>query len=211
MCNGATPNLLCHLAFQTKIQKGRYEFVPAFSFGGGGGIRTPDLWVMSPTSYRCSTPRHAHIRLYPFFRTDVRPIGGARSGLASRGATPQYSPALRWVTTGFGMGPGGATALWATSPPDRWDGWVRIWVGRWGRSVLPGGNKAVLGGGLGGTGGWRPSSAMSTTRLRSITRRPPVASQPGHLPGALLVLSMGILVLRRGSHLDAFSGSPVRT
>jgi len=52
---------------------------------------------------------------------------------------------------------------------------------------------------------------MSTARLRSVARRPPAASQPGHLPGALLVLRMGILVLRRGSHLDAFSGSPVRT
>ena len=28
-----------------------------FAFGSGGGIRTPDLWVMSPTSCRCSTPR----------------------------------------------------------------------------------------------------------------------------------------------------------
>src|SRR5215208_5271834 len=27
--------------------------------GSGGGIRTPDLWVMSPTSCRCSTPRRA--------------------------------------------------------------------------------------------------------------------------------------------------------
>ena len=26
------------------------------SVGSGGGIRTRDLWVMSPTSYRCSTP-----------------------------------------------------------------------------------------------------------------------------------------------------------
>ncbi len=76
------------------------------------------------------------------------PIGGARSGLASRGATPQYSPALRWVTTGFGMGPGGATALWATSPPD----WLRVlradataWtIGEGGVVVLPGGNKARL-------------------------------------------------------------------
>nr|ANA08045.1 hypothetical protein 5G4_016 [uncultured bacterium 5G4] len=25
--------------------------------GGGRGIRTPDLRVMSPTSYRCSIPR----------------------------------------------------------------------------------------------------------------------------------------------------------
>ena len=31
---------------------------------------------------------------------------------------PQYSPALRRVTTGFGMGPGGAGALAATGAPD---------------------------------------------------------------------------------------------
>src|SRR5215213_7781856 len=31
----------------------------AFYLGSGGGIRTPDLWVMSPTSCRCSTPRRA--------------------------------------------------------------------------------------------------------------------------------------------------------
>jgi hypothetical protein len=30
-----------------------------FYLGSGGGIRTPDLWVMSPTSCRCSTPRRA--------------------------------------------------------------------------------------------------------------------------------------------------------
>jgi hypothetical protein len=28
-----------------------------FQLGSGGGIRTRDLWVMSPTSCRCSTPR----------------------------------------------------------------------------------------------------------------------------------------------------------
>ena len=143
------------------------------------------------------------------------PIGGARSGLAARGATPQYSPALRWGTTGFGMGPGGATALWATSPPDRLRGYRACVVldeeTLREEIILPGGNKANAGDWWSGTKRWRPSSAMSTTRLRSITGRPPVASQPGHLPGALLVLSMGILVLRRGSHLDAFSGSPVRT
>ena len=30
-------------------------------FGGGRGIRTPDLRVMSPTSYRCSIPRRYQI------------------------------------------------------------------------------------------------------------------------------------------------------
>jgi hypothetical protein len=33
------------------------------------------------------------------------------------GSPPQYSPALRWVTTGFGMGPGGASTLSATGTP----------------------------------------------------------------------------------------------
>ena len=33
------------------------------------------------------------------------------------GSPPQYSPALRWVTTGFGMGPGGASTLSATGAP----------------------------------------------------------------------------------------------
>jgi hypothetical protein len=37
--------------------KRRHQLVPAFACGSGGGIRTPDLWVMSPTSCRCSTPR----------------------------------------------------------------------------------------------------------------------------------------------------------
>jgi hypothetical protein len=33
------------------------------------------------------------------------------------GSPPQYSPALHWVTTGFGMGPGGASTLSATNTP----------------------------------------------------------------------------------------------
>ncbi|MEA2582833.1 MAG: hypothetical protein QOF33_918 [Thermomicrobiales bacterium] len=55
-----------------------------------------------------------------------------------------------------------------------------------------------------------PPSAMSTARLRSVARRPPAASPPGGLPGALLPCGMGGLVLGRGSRLDAFSGSPAR-
>ena len=47
-----------------------------------------------------------------------RGVWGARGGLASHGLGPEYSPALAWVTTGFGMGPGGSTSLSATSPPD---------------------------------------------------------------------------------------------
>ncbi len=118
-------------------------WAPVVSLGGGGGIRTPDLWVMSPTSYRCSTPRHSYSIVLHLTHVIANRFGGARSGLASRGATPQYSPALRWVTTGFGMGPGGATALWATSPPEP----IRI-TQVWddgGGVDLPGGNKAKAG------------------------------------------------------------------
>ena|GEM_PF-6502336 len=31
--------------------------VSGFFYGSGGWIRTNDLWVMSPTSYHCSTPQ----------------------------------------------------------------------------------------------------------------------------------------------------------
>ena len=54
--------------------------LPSTLSSGGGGIRTRDLWVMSPTSCRCSTPRHECI-------LDSR-RGGARSGLASHGVAP---------------------------------------------------------------------------------------------------------------------------
>jgi hypothetical protein len=54
--------------------------------GGGGGIRTRDLWVMSPTSCRCSTPRHPEtLRMLP---TSGPGAGGARDGLASHRAAP---------------------------------------------------------------------------------------------------------------------------
>ena len=53
---------------------------------GGGGIRTRDLWVMSPTSCRCSTPR----RLVCGAGCVLVCVQGgcARSGLASHGVAP---------------------------------------------------------------------------------------------------------------------------
>ena len=56
-----------------------------------------------------------------------------------------------------------------------------------------------------------PPSAIRTARLRSVARLPPAAYQPGRLPGAFPALAEGSVVLGRGSRLDAFSGSPVRT
>ena len=69
--------------------------------GSGGGIRTPDLWVMSPTSCRCSTPRRVlapgsrrsathSCSSWPSRRLAVcgGKVRGARGGLASRGVAP---------------------------------------------------------------------------------------------------------------------------
>ena len=73
-------------------QERRHLSVPAFSSGSGGGIRTPDLWVMSPTSCRCSTPRRVLVlgsRLLPSHDSPTASgVGGARGGLASRGVAP---------------------------------------------------------------------------------------------------------------------------
>ena len=38
------------------IKKSRTNVLQTIGFGSGGRIRTYDLWVMSPTSYHCSTP-----------------------------------------------------------------------------------------------------------------------------------------------------------
>ncbi len=104
--------------------------VPALSSGSGGGIRTPDLWVMSPTSCRCSTPRRvlgvwsyrlsarsARPRRLAVLPPPCRGWGVPAAASPPVGSPPQYSPALRWVTTGFGMGPGGASTLSATGTP----------------------------------------------------------------------------------------------
>ena len=75
---------------------------------------------MSPTSCRCSTPRRVLSRSGRVRAGGPAPRGGwGVPAVASPpvGSPPQYSPALRWVTTGFGMGPGGASTLSATGTP----------------------------------------------------------------------------------------------
>ena len=177
---------------------------------------------MSPTSCRCSTPRRHHLTcLAHLARTGLLPVRGAPAAASPpMGSPPEYSPALRRVTTGFGMGPGGSTALSATGAPRtassaRSSRTTHVsGVCRWGDHASP-----ELFARARSRGGTRPRralarglpSAMSTARLRSVARRPPAASQPGRLPGALPILIVGRLVLGRDSRLDAFSGSPVRT
>ena len=51
-----------------------------FNRGSGGRIRTSDLWVMSPTSCHCSTPRYHD-------SPALQNLRGARSGLASHSVT----------------------------------------------------------------------------------------------------------------------------
>src|SRR6478735_5284810 len=63
---------------------------------------------------RLSAPgfKHKHLN-----GTDDWGRGVPAAASPPTGSPLQYSPALRRVTTGFGMGPGGATALSATGTP----------------------------------------------------------------------------------------------
>src|SRR5690606_30613467 len=71
--------------------------------GCGGRIRTGNLRVMSPTSYRCSTPRRG--------RSSARKrLPG--SVLLSHGVAPAVPSPLEGLTTVFGMGTGGTPPPW---------------------------------------------------------------------------------------------------
>ena len=160
--------------------------------GSGGGIRTRDLWVMSPTSCRCSTPRHG---------LSGRGRGGARSGLASHGVAPavlsgaalghdRVRDGSGWSQNALGHGHRPASGIGLDN-----------WAVRHSRPApLPPGNGACS---RTGRASENPPSAMSTGRLRSVTGRPPPASLPGRLPGAFL-LSNGEPRLGAGFPLRCF-------
>ena len=177
--------------------------------GSGGGIRTPDLWVMSPTSCRCSTPRHLGLR------GSHDCVGSARSGLASHGVAPT-------VLSGAAAG----------SRPG--SGWDRVEPVR-SRPRAPSARPvcclslsltrcAVRS----GSGVYRRRHAAPTTNVPESMREDPSLRPLGrlsssrlpavHLPPINPVVSRGPSVLTDGesrlggdSRLDAFSGSPVRT
>ena len=176
---------------------------------GGGGIRTRDLWVMSPTSCRCSTPR-------PGDGETVHAVWGggrgARSGLASHGVAPA-------VLSGAALGhdrvrDGSGWSQYALGHGHHRPPAVRCMLGvcvtRTPGPRLPEGNGAFSPPRIGADAA-DPPSAMSTGRLRSVARRPPPASLPGRLPGAFLLSRRGDSSWERDSRLDAFSGSPIRT
>src|SRR5215218_8805382 len=129
---------------------------PAVLHGGGGGIRTPDLWVMSPTSYRCSTPRHAY-SIVPHNRVDDAVV----LSLLWRGTHPDahrggsQRPRLPWgnptVLSGAAVGhdrvrdgTGWGHRALGHEPPGSAPG-CASGLGRCGRGDLPGGNKAKAG------------------------------------------------------------------
>jgi hypothetical protein len=51
------PNVLPMFNLRAKMKKPDLLKGPV-SLSSGGWIRTNDLWVMSPTSYHCSTPQY---------------------------------------------------------------------------------------------------------------------------------------------------------
>ena len=132
--------------------------------------------VISPTSCRCSTPRGTY-----------RPRR-SRIGLRPASASARRTPSIRLTLINpvsrsaarlplapacLALGQGSASAA-----PES--------------SSLPRARAAPVSRSLQGRAAHRrrcskcPPSAMSAARLRSVARRPPAASLPGRLPGALL-------------------------
>ena len=189
---------------------------PGGDRGSGGRIRTCDLWVMSPTSCHCSTPRRRVCatgsghpggcprrprlpRSRP--RSTLRRCHGSRPGSGwvrvgpwrSRPRTPLMAPGsvshTRLAGRRESRRPGAAPS--APGPP------------RPSRSV----HRARCSRRVGGD----PPSPISTGPLQSVARCPRPACQPGRLPGGSRKSILGCLVLGQDSRLDAFSGSPSRT
>ena len=150
--------------------------------GSGGGIRTRDLRVMSPTSYRCSTPRR----------------DGPGGGLLSHRVAPAVSSALGRFTAVFGMGTGGAAPRWPPGPR-----LVRVGSGHVGRVRSWGPGAGPRGGGE-PLGRWGRSAAR-VAALRRAAHRPP------GLGGALRPRGSGGPISERASRLDAVSAYHGRT
>ena len=171
--------------------------------GSGGRIRTSDLWVMSPTSCHCSTPRHAARRSDAGMcpqrprlprgrpRSTLRRCSGSRPGsgwvrvgpLRSR---PRAHPNV--VSSAAFLVPVPSSQV--TDRSDR---------------TAPTTNVSPSGESLHSL---RPLGRVSSSRLPAVHLTPinPVVSR-----GSPRLCALGCLVLEGDSRLDAFSGSPVRT
>ena len=155
---------------------------------GHDRVRDGSGWVQRALGHGCPSPADWQVRALLLLH-DLRLVNGRRESLPCRlihapcmGTYPVCGAPGRIPPAGAGR----PSASYARSP---------------GRSSVFFLNRRME----------APASAIRTAQLQSVARCPPAAYQPGHLPGALLALAMGSDVLRRGSRLDAFSGSPVRT
>jgi hypothetical protein len=117
------------------------------------------------------------------------------------GSPPQYSPALCWVTTGFGMGPGGASALSATDTPAPPGPWCCAWGCVW-RLAAPGRSRA----GTGRAGGRAGRSTLGHEHGSAPVGYPPSTSRlaTGSSARGLSHLSDGETRLGAGFPLRCF-------
>ena len=156
---------------------------------------------MSPTSYHCSTPRRVFSCL-----------PRARLGGSQRPRLPwSNSIVLSGADVGHDRvrdGTGWVHVALGHEPPGRSRGRQGV---AWDLTAQEGGSQKSFQEAVTSLGGTRlgvemgvPSSAMSTAQLRSVARRPPAASQPGHLPGALLFFRDGDTRLGEGFPLRCF-------
>ena len=132
-------------------------------------------------------------------------------GLLLSHTLPRAVPsALEGLTSGFGMGPGVSLPPW---PPARsltpdggapWPGFpVRVSrTTQWTRAPAVTGPPPLRGGGVRGAS----LSAVWDRSAPRLAALPRPTHQPGGLPGALPARGWGILILKRASRLDAFSG-----
>ena len=107
------------------------------------------------------------------------------------GSPLKYSPALRWVTTGFGMGPGGASTLSATGTPHPLTGG--------GDPVLrhaPGSDSPLLAGRLAPGGSPTRPASPHITPHHAVPSVLPAAAGCGRRPG-------------RGLHLPLARAAPL--
>jgi hypothetical protein len=92
-----SPDVFIFLISSTIIKKHPQRCF--FHFGCGRGIRTPDLWVMSPTSYRTAPSRAANqlisfsLKMVP--ETGIEPVRDIipqdfKSCASANSATPTY-------------------------------------------------------------------------------------------------------------------------
>ncbi len=174
--------------------------------GSGEWIRTTDLRVMSPTSYRCSTPRRTHA-VYTM-RQSSRAIPRSRGDRMA--LAPAYFPtaktaissALERFTAVFGMGTGGTTPLSPPRPSGRRATQAEQASSKKRKWILPARCSERSG---------REPSAISNGQLHWL---PSFHLRPINLvifQGPYPVNPVGSLIFRRASHLDAFSAYPFRT